>query len=275
MKKLSIDEHIECIADPNHKGWRTVIDNLIEFYPIARLLEKQAKINPPIVYYDPKAPPGQGVFSGVENVLTAPTYLIGGPTPFSLSLIGAIYGTLIGKAIGMAIPITHPTIADYIYLERIPYITAVLGAIPGIWLGGARAFGAKSVSDAIMGFFKKAPRSKEELEKEAQIISNFSTNSVIDEAHWRDIVLSDPFLKEKEKVLATAPILAAGIANNSRLVTPFDVAKVTLNAGLGALYGLGLSSIASAILGLSPKGRAAAQKLGLISGLVKGLVQGL
>jgi hypothetical protein len=89
---------------------------------------------------------------------------------------------------------------------------------------------------------------------------------------WGGLIEQDPYLTPPEKALAIGlPVAASATQRGSNWVSPMDVARVALGAGLGAAMGRGLGMIAGPIFGLTPKAREGIQRAGLLAGAVKSL----
>ncbi len=268
--------NLEAAFDPNHKAWDSINETLLWAYPI---LKKQASTisERPTLYSETPPPPPSGGLQPIYETVTAPTAIIGGPTPFSLTLLGSIYGALLGVGAQYALRFVFPQIGDYIAIHRLPILGAILGSIPGALIGFGRFREGlkKGFGEAVAELFRPFPRPK--TTKKAQLENSVAglTLPKIDETHWRDIVLGTPYLTAKERALAGAPFLAAGLAKGDRMVTPLDVAKFTAQTGLGAVYGLGLAGLAAQVLGLSPEARAKLQQFGILTGAIRALTQAL
>ncbi|GAF69833.1 unnamed protein product, partial [marine sediment metagenome] len=94
----------------------------------------------------------------------------------------------------------------------------------------------------------------------------------IDVPYWLDTVRRDYAMPLPIKALVGGLVAGAGAMRGSRLVAPIDVAKVAVNAGLGAMYGNAIGMIAGPVLRLTPKARDDIQKAGLLAGIFKSLL---
>jgi hypothetical protein len=210
-------------------------------------------------------------FGVIYDIATAPTQLIGGPTPLSLGLLGVIYGGLLGGGLGtLAMGLGLGSDEDSILgrlLRRAAIVGAIIGAIPGAAIGIRRMLYTPEGQSAWRGWIEPWPV------KKAQTDFGLVPGEPIYEPQWRDIILNDPLLTNKEKAIAAAPVYAASMATGRSVVTPAEVAAVAGNTILGAAFGRILANIAGAVLGMSPENRQLIQQSGALAGAIKGVVR--
>lgn len=280
---LTLKEELDAIADPNHYGWCFVNNTIYNVYkatlPEFIKLALDANERPPWyikiqdkrVPVTPRDPSKKPAAAELYKYVTLPTQLIGGPSPLSLSLVGALYGLVVGYLGKFLLSHLSPGLAEYINTDRLPLAGAIAGAAPGVGIGVLRALKKDDT------FLKRLVEFVRPFKKESQYMSETGVEipQYIDETHWRDVVLGDPFMTRREKALATAPFYAAGLAKGSRWVTEADVVNVAANTLLGGAFGVGLASAAKTILGVSPEVRKVLIHTGLLAGLVRGLAGSL
>jgi hypothetical protein len=95
------------------------------------------------------------------------------------------------------------------------------------------------------------------------ILNKFPTDE------WGQVIMDDPYLTPPQRALAIGLPLAASAATGSNFVSPFDIGKIALGAGLGSGMGRALGMVAGPILGLTPKARDGLQNIGLLAGIVR------
>ena len=95
---------------------------------------------------------------------------------------------------------------------------------------------------------------------------------IVNEPHWRDVVLRDPYLTEIEKAVVATPVYATALAAGRNSVTPGEIAYTALKAGLGAIIGHKIGTLAGAILALSPEFREKLQQSGMLAGILKTVI---
>jgi len=104
-------------------------------------------------------------------------------------------------------------------------------------------------------------------QKAAQIGRMFVPD--IDVKYWLDTVRDDPYMSPATKAVVGSLPYAAGTARGSRIVSPMDVGRVALNAGLGAAIGNAIGMVAGPVLRLTPKARNDIQNAGILAGIFK------
>jgi len=87
---------------------------------------------------------------------------------------------------------------------------------------------------------------------------------------WGQVVFHDPYLDNTEKALVAGLPAAAGAMRGSDIVSPRDVAKVAVNAGLGYGYG-SIGGLAAKFMGLTPRIQKGLQRAGLLAGAIRGI----
>ena len=87
---------------------------------------------------------------------------------------------------------------------------------------------------------------------------------------WGRVVFRDPYLSDREKAISAGLPAAAGAMRGSDMVSPRDIAKVAVNAGLGYGYG-SLGGLAARFLGFAEPVQVGLQRAGLLAGAIRGI----
>jgi hypothetical protein len=83
------------------------------------------------------------------------------------------------------------------------------------------------------------------------------------------VIWADPLTPEPFRAAASGLVGAAGLMNNSAVVSPSDIARVALGMGSGAVMGMTAGRVLGSLAGLSPTAQQALQRGGMWAGLVK------
>ena len=286
--------------------WISVIPELeILFYKHAKDVYEKAKNDPDAKYWEIKTDDGIIKVSNWLNEpfspLSIPTSyankamkLVGGPNPLLITLLGSALGAGVGGLGGWAASRFMPEYLDKkTSPRRLAVIGALLGAVPGAWIGGHEI-----ANQGIKGLIKKWPPENLQVKKSEQepkaeeipwILDKITVPKTeqikkavlsgagdvlpsIDEPQWRSAMFADPYLSMKEKAVSAGLPFSAGLARQKRFVSPMDVARISLGAGLGAVTGKAVGHVASGFLGLTPKARQGIQQVGLLAGLVRSAI---
>ncbi len=214
--------------------------------------------------------------------------LMGGPNALTLALLGSALGAGVGGLGGWLTSKLMPDHLDNRLARNLSIIGLLAGAAPGV------AIGARQISKhGLPGIFKQWPPKPDTsvfdpvVEKmtadNIHIPSNTQTKTAaiagagailptIDEPGWRRTVLTDPYLKQKEKAVAAGLPFGASLSRNRRFVSPMDIARISVGAGVGAITGKAIGDVASGFLGLTNKAKKDIQQVGLLAGLVRSAI---
>jgi hypothetical protein len=91
---------------------------------------------------------------------------------------------------------------------------------------------------------------------------------------WGRTVIDDPFLSAQQQAIAAGLPQAAAASRGSRWVSPADIGRIAVGAGLGGALGKGIGTLAQAFLGVSPQARDDLQSAGIFAGALKALMPG-
>ena len=284
VRLLTLKEDMDAANDPNHYGWCGVNNTIYTLYrqlwpKVAQTISRSGKDYPPWFvpvsqdYGVTVTPTDKALFSGIYDFLVSPTKLIGGPTPVSLGLVGSLYGIVLGYIGKWFVSRFMPEWAEILDVDKFPVVGAIVGATPGLGLGALKAIAAEGdLLERLKEFVKPLAKKAQTNTIRTTVGVELDPNIYIDENHWRDLVLRDPFLTRQEKALSTAPIFAAGLANNSRWVNILDVGRVTAGSSLGGPYGIALASLAAKVLNTSPDTRYVLVESGKFADLVRSVI---
>jgi len=235
-----------------------------------------------------KAAASDAPFAPAMSLSRAVQQPFGGPNPLTSALLYGTLGAGLGWGSGKLLHMLFPerTKKDVSWRLGLP-----LGAMIGA--GGAMGLhGYPNVKEhGWSGLTQPSPIQAEKISsvlertqhqlrtyfspdddfKAASVMMPMFTND-IDVPYWLDTVRNDHTMPEPIKAVAGGVVAGAGAAKGSRWVTPFDVARVAVNAGLGAAFGSGIGLIAGPVLRLTPAARTDIQRAGFLTGAVKALM---
>jgi len=163
---------------------------------------------------------------------------------------------------GLLQPSAIQDIANRMPSDEVPKTASVLEKIAAAYPKGLEGVLQTQQHDANTYFMPDADSFAA-----SQMGLNYVEN--VDIPYWMDTVRADHHMTPKAKAVAMSLPLAAGLAKGSRIVAPIDIAKVALNAGLGAAMGNAIGMVAGPFLRLTPKARSDIQNAGMLAGILK------
>ena len=116
---------------------------------------------------------------------------------------------------------------------------------------------------------------QEQLNPLLQVMTNSGQNQFnadIEPRRWHDIVSSDPLIPPQAQAICSGLPYVTAAAQQSSMISPYDVAKMAVGSGLGGAFGLSLGRLAQATIGLPETGVQYLQNAGLLAGAVKSLM---
>lgn len=248
---------------------------------------------------------------------------IGGPNALTNSLVGgalgglggyavgSIYDHLVPRALKRIVPGGEDSVGETHMATLLGLGGAGLGALPGIGRGATNMLNRHNLQDSWLGQSPWANDSGELLAKSADLNPVFlkaasETGALFlpsipvdafNRAIWSDTGPANPFgtrssWGDNSQTMRTPPsaaasvgglVAATGIAKNSPMVSPWDIACVAANAGInaglggvtGAATGLATGKILGVLAGLTPSAQQYVQRTGLWAGVVSGLARSL
>lgn len=240
---------------------------------------------------DNKKLPGllEPVFRPLNTVVNK---TVGGYNPLVLALVGSALSGGLGTLGGWLAHKFMPNTIDESAPKRMGIAGALAGLLPGAafyaakvpehgWGGAFTARLGKQGSDEEYDEdFSGVQDAVDYLAKYIHVPTSPYMKKAVDDnlglflprvnvEQWVGTMFKDPYLQVKEKAIAAGMPYAAGLAKHKNFVSPLDVAKIGLGAGVGATSGRLVGSIASGFLGLTPKVRDGIQNMGLLAGAVR------
>jgi len=221
---------------------------------------------------------------------------MGGPNPLTSTLTGGALGAALGYGGGWLLQKLFPEK----YVEDGP-LARNLAIVGGLGLGGASGLfhglpAYKSRRDLGQGFwgslggaalddtiYPALKRAQDEFNVElntddlfeklayAPVAGAFVPNIPVNgfnQAVWRD-----PYLTPHEQAATTGLTAAASLQRGgSSLVSPFDVGKIAVGMGSGAVSGMLVGKALGALAGLTPVAQEGIQNAGIFAGLIRSIV---
>jgi len=90
---------------------------------------------------------------------------------------------------------------------------------------------------------------------------------------FNQMVWRDPFLTPQIQAATTGLTSAAAIQHGgAKLISPFDVGRIAVGMGSGAISGMLVGKAFGALAGLTPKGQEGIQNAGIFAGLISNIV---
>ena len=229
--------------------------------------------------------------------------VMGGPNPLTSTLTGGALGAALGYGGGWLLQKLFPDK----YVENGP-LARNLAIAAGLGLGGAsgmfhglpaykqrRRFGQGfwgSLGSTALDSKIPTPQSyMQEILKKAQ--DDFNIDFIEDELFekmayapvagafipsipvngFNQMVWRDPFLTPQIQAATTGLTSAAAIQHGgAKLISPFDVGRIAVGMGSGAISGMLVGKAFGALAGLTPKGQEGIQNAGIFAGLISNIV---
>jgi hypothetical protein len=158
--------------------------------------------------------------------------------------------------------------------RRAALLGAGLGGVPGLYQwydnysqnkgpGGP----AGKALDAVVTPWPPPAAQPDGLEKAADMFG-----AVIDRDRFSGEVMGDPYTPLPIRAATAGLVEAAAAVRGSRVVSPWDVARVAVGAGAGLASGVVAGKVLGTLAGLNDAGRRAVQQTGLWAGLITAAV---
>lgn len=246
-----------------------------------------------------------GVLEPMAKVWEAPQKLLGGPTPLTQALAGALavggIGYGVGRQLEQHLPAEHFYGDDDLEGNRLSRnLTmggAALGALPGLYAAsvmGRTPDGSGNAPGFLGGLMSRLPAAGEEALAKMSAFRDATGAAGVasipvdafNRAIWNDVRnppnpfgAKSPWGDDHQQLGTPAPVAAfasglvsgAGALSGRDRVSPWQVGLAAARAaGTGYTAGLAFGSLLGGLAGLRPESQAALQRAGLWGGLIAG-----
>ncbi len=198
--------------------------------------------------------------------------LVGGPNPLTRTLTGATLGAMLGYGSGRLGGALLPD--KYIDEEATGRRWGVLGGLLG-GLGAGYTFGRPAMAQhGWQGLLKRSDVNAADYQEALKFASStgaFAPRIPVDS--WNRTVWARPEIPSDVKAMSTGLVSAASNAHGgARLVSPFDVGRIAIGMGSGAVSGMLVGKTLGALAGLTPPAQDAIFRTGVGAGLLTNVV---
>jgi hypothetical protein len=197
----------------------------------------------------------------------------GGPRPLTNLIVGSALGSLGGYGVGRLAEQFLPEkyFDPKAVRRRAMLVGGAMGAAPALW----QAYdNNQSGSEGLEAFTDSWPRP---MEKPSADMWGREGEDMFEPVIHRDnfnaAVWADPYTHPRYQAATAGIVDAASITRGgSDFVSPWDIARIAVGAGVGYASGVVAGKALGYLAGLSAEGQEKAQQIGLWSGIIKSVV---
>jgi len=221
--------------------------------------------------------------------------IMGGPNPLTAALVGGALGAGLGYGGGWLTEKLFPK--QYMERGKLRRNAAIVSGLLGAGLP-LYAYGRPQMAEhGFKGLFQQGPywrnspattaqqglaKASAEFDLEPLPVDDFLKQATsaggaflpkISVDHFNRMILDDPFTPQNIAAATTGLVSAAATAHGgAKLVSPFDVGRIAVGMGSGAVSGMLVGKVLGALAGITPKAQQGLQRAGVMAGLLANVV---